>query len=1332
MNRFSLLLLYSYTALQLFDPISGKAQVFKNFSAENGALISDTRGIAQDREGFMWFATTSGLYRYDSRSFKRYVNNPLDTNSISSDVLRDVFCDSRGNVWVGGTGGLDLYNPDTDSFIHFRHDSSHVSRNINNQIYCIAEDRNGRILAGTPFEVKIFELEDGQVRISHRNQNEFNSPSDDIRCLAEEINGDLWAGTNDGLVHIPENGGKSRLFRRPSDVKSPLANIFTTIYADQRGSVWLGSNDRGLFRFDTKTERFQLISDFRDENGDLPVVNKIVPDGEGKLWVATESGLAHLDPIGYRSYWYVNRPGDVYSLADNRIYSICLDRQGGVWLGSGNLGLSYFYYHSPRFTQWPSPKDDQFERVPENLEMGKSRSGKLWLISGAPRILRLFDVSEKETMSAPLRLDPSSDYSRFYLDEQDILWAGGNSVLTRVDLRTRAYRDYPMTVAGRDTPVKGKVFDMTEDSRGRFWVIGAFGALLFDKKSGRFKKIDSVSYSNSVFEDSKQNIWIGGGDEVFLLENDGVDFDRILTDKPTFSSNFAAVWRIAEDFSGGIWAVTRQGLQLFNPKVKRFERDPGIAPEKVEDVQIDAGGYFWLSSGSGLVRYHPEKNSIQSYGYKDGLPANSLLQPGSGTGDQHGRFYFTTNKGIFRFEPQKIVPVDQLSPIVFTSLKLSGREVSVGDEMGLLQRDINKMEKVEFKHNQNVFTLDFALLSYFRSDKNRYAYKLEGIDEDWKSTSTPSATYMNLPPGAYVFNVKASNGDGYWTPDPLQLSILVYPPWWKTWYAYTFYMAIAALIIYGITRFFWLRSSFRKENELYQNKLDFFTNVSHEIRTHLSLISGPLEKAYELQGKDIVARNYLTYAKNSTERLSTLVDELLDFRKMENGSVRLQVTEQDVVGVLKSVLAAFEHLSQEKGISTVLESPKNPVLLWFDRTQMQKVFYNLLSNAYKFTQEGGAVTVRVTELSNEVLIKVSDNGRGIAPEELSNIFTNFFQVRQDNIGYGIGLALSKRIVDQHNGILDVESKFGKSAGQRGTSFVIRLLKENAHYDSRFLAAASAVPTYCEEQSIRITNQKSATENSKIKNTILVIEDNDELRAFIREVLSPSFSVSEASNGEEGLELARNLIPDLVLSDVMMPGLNGLEVSTRLKTDMLTCHIPVILLTARSTMSQVIEGLKTGVDDYIVKPFDVRVLGLKIDNLIRIREELKNRYSHSILLDPGELVVEDLDAEFLNKMKKLVVENMMKGGFGVHEIAAQLGMSVPPLYKKLRSLTGMTVNDFVKNIRLKKAKQLLETGDYRVSEVANLVGFEDNKYFSREFKKVFDKIPSEIRKVSNRS
>lgn len=1294
-------------------------------------------GIAQDHQQFMWFATSRGLFRYDSQTFKQYSHDPGNPNSIASDYVRAVFCDTEGNLWVGTASGISVYNRDKDTFTNFRHDDLDTNSLSDNTIYFIQEDSRKRLWVGTSRGLNRLTMEDSQVKFSRFLQDEWEGPSRQIRCMAEGKNGALWLGTYDGLIRMEKDGTGARIFKMDTGSNYSLVNEFVAVYVDEGGEVWLGSNNECLIRFDTASERFSTVPAFRKENGVKPNVSGFVRDKQGKFWIITGSGLAHFDPVTHQVRWYVNRPENPYSLPDDVLYAIYPDKQGGLWLGSYYLGISYLHPDAPGFAPWPSPEgDNALGKEFLNGWMGRSKRENLWVISDDNSKMALFDKEVKGMSLFELQLPPSTEYYFFYVDGNDGLWGGGSSVLTRYDLKTRRHQDYPLLTSDkRDTPVRGKIYKIIEDRQDRFWIGGSFGLLLFDKKNGHFRKVGPVNYVTSIFEDSQSNLWVGGKDEVFLLTKGAEQLERLPVSKMEATGNTAYVRRIVEDPSGRIW-IAALGLQRYDSERHQFVRYPENASlNYVLDVQSDRQGYLWINSESKLIRYHPDRGSVQTYGYPDGLPPNSILRISGSVEDKDGILYFTTNKGTFRFDPEKIVLNAHPSPIVITSLKLFNKEVGIGDQTGLLPREIGTMKELTFRHDQNIFTLSFALLSYKGSDKNQYRYKLDGFEKDWNTVAVPSATYTNLPPGDYTFMAGAANGDGYWNEEPLQIRIVVLPPWWKTWYAYLLYLVVSGIVVYGITRFFWLRSSFRKENELYQAKLDFFTNISHEIRTHLSLISGPLEKAFKSPAADTVTRNHLSYAKNSSERLMRLVNELLDFRKMQNGSIRLHVSEHNVVRVLENVLAAFEHLALEKGITTRMECPDKPVMLWFDSAQMQKVFYNLLSNAYKFTPEGGTVSVVVTEISNEVILKVIDNGGGIAPEHLGHLFTNFFQTYEgytDNTGYGIGLALSKGIVGQHHGDLSVTSQLRNDSRAGGTCFTLRLLKGNRQYEAQQLTAASG-PVYLDSGSAGdVLIPPGNNTDSTLKNTLLLIEDNDELRAFTREVFRESFQVLDAANGQDGLDLARKSIPDLILCDVMMPGLNGLEVCSRLKSDVLTSHIPIILLTARSTVPQVIEGLKTGADDYVVKPFDLSVLELKINNLIQVRESLKQQYSRSVLLEPDAIVLDDLEGEFIAKLKELVIQNLSDPAFGVNEMAFQVGISVSVLYRKLRALTGMTINDFMKTLRMKRALQLLESGVYHVNEVATIVGFEDSKYFSREFRRVYGKTPNEIRRQSTDS
>ncbi|WP_342089072.1 hybrid sensor histidine kinase/response regulator transcription factor [Dyadobacter sp. OTU695] len=1307
-----------------------QAQAFRNLTGMEGASMSDTRGIVQDKQGFIWFATNAGLFRYDSRTLKKYPHNSSDPHSISSDMLNAVFCDSKGNLWIGGTGGLDFYNRETDNFTHIDHNLPNTNPELNNNIYFIFEDRDHRILVGTPFGLNAIVITKGGTKITYILHRP-GGLDKDIFSVSQTSEGDLWAGSDNGIVHLPANGAPQRFFYFSSANKSPLINDFRTQYLDKRNVIWLGPSAGGIVQFDIGTNTFIPMTGFVDPEGGTPVVTQILPDGKGKLWMATHSGLALFDPASRKSTWYRNQPGNIYSLADNLIQTMCLDRQGGIWLGTYYFGVSNFYPNSPRFLPWPFVVNGISDVRYANSWMGNCRDGKLWVIGKDQKKLFLFDASGIQARSFDLKLRPSSDYYHFYIDTENMLWAAGNTVLTSFNLESGVYHHYPTVAVGSDKLLDdGRVYDILEDSSGRFWLIGTFGALLFDKHTGRFRKYRSVTYAHSMLEDSKQNLWVGGGDEVFVLKHGATDFEEVATDKSRVRGNFARVWQMAEDGAGRIWAVTRQGLQSFDSSSGKFRLDPKIALLKIEDFQIDNEGYFWLATEAELTRYHPDKHTLQTYGYQDGLPFNGISRPASSVKSVTGMLYFTTNKGIFQFSPSQVTARGGTSRLVLTQLKLLDREVRAGDDTGLLARNLDQTQELTLRHDQNIFTISFSLLSFPRSERNQYAYKLEGFDNTWTYTGSQSANYMNLPPGGYVFTVRAANGDGYWNPDPLRLKINILPPRWKTWYAYLAYILLTAATVYAVTRFFWLRSSFRKENALNRVKLDFFTNVSHEIRTHLSLISAPMQKAFQHAHEGRTVEHYLGYAKNNSDRLLLLVNELLDFRKIQSGGVRLQVQEHDVVKIMKSVIAAFEHTAKEKDIETTLACPDTPVLLWLDIAQMQKVFYNLLSNAYKFAPEGGKVVVRIVEASKEVSITVHDNGNGIRAEHLRKLFTYYYQADSEKPGYGIGLALSKSIVEQHHGYLTAESRPETETMAGSTTLTIRMLRENRHFSPEQITPKNS--DYIGSTLLETVATLPKAHNgvsAKKGNTILIIEDNDQLRVFIRELFESEFNTLEAENGLRGLHLANEHLPDIVLSDIMMPDMNGLQVCSHLKENITTSHIPVVLLTARAQNQQIIEGLASGADDYLVKPFDPRILELKVRNLIRLRDDLKERYRQSVVADQLESrnIAQDKNQEFITKLSSLVKENISDRDFGVNELATQIGMSVSSLYRKLRSLTGLTINDFMKTVRFNEAKKLLDSGVYNVSEVSTMIGFDDSKYFSTEFKKIFGKTPTETKR-----
>ena len=1302
-------------------------QVFKNFREVNGSPLSTVLGITQDKHGFMWFGSEIGLYRYDGRVFDIYRADKEGNPKF----IRDLLTDPDGDIWIASTtNGLYLYKPETDTFTNFLPDDANSKSLSHNSVNCVIIDRKKQVWVGTQHGLSRIVNDQGRRRVTRHLETGFSEQTLQIRSLAEDNADNIWMATADGLVKMRNDGSNPRLYRIPLRRKDFQRSDFIFAYADKRGTIWAGTSG-GLYQFNSVKEEFTLIDAFKAPNGEFPGVSKMISDGKGKYWMSTAFGLAHFDPQTMQAEWYANRPGDPNSLAYTSIFSLYKDRQGGLWCGSFYSGVSYMHFDSPRFRSWPFAVDDLRNKSFLNAWLGRGKTKQIWTVSDSQDKLLVFDSYGKKSKAFNLKLPKGGDYYSFYLDENDVFWAAGNSVFTSLNLRTGEYQHYSLTIEGQTVPVNSRTFAIFKDSEMRIWIGGYYGLLLFDQKQGKFMpQAPSTISVRSIFEDSRNNIWIGCANEVYRINSKDFASAAPRLEKvsvgPETTNYF---WRISEDSSGDIWAAGTNLLFHYNSKSNRFEPNEVVPAGNVKDVVPDAQGYLWISSANKLYRYHPKKGTLQSYNHEDGLPQNGQLIQGFGTRDAKGNLYFLTNAGMFSFDPTAIEVSKDITPIAFTSLKLYNKQVTTKDSTGLLPEPLWKTKEITFRHDQSIFTIDFALLDYVRSVHNKYAYKIDGIDRDWNYVGNPSATYTNLPSGEYTFQVKAANADGFWTKEPAELKITILPPWWKTWYAYFFYVLITLGTIYLVNRFFWLRSSFRRENALNQVKLDFFTNVSHEIRTHLSLISGPLERVYEQykEGKSI--ENSLNYARSNSDRLLLLVNELLDFRKIQSGGVRLQVQQHDVVKVIKSVIAAFEHTAKEKDIETSMVYPETPVLLWFDIAQMQKVFYNLLSNAYKFTPDGGKVVVRIVEISNEVIITVQDNGKGMSQEHLRKLFTYYYQADSKQPGYGIGLALSKSIVEQHNGYLTAESLVASESSEGGTSMTIRMLRENRHFSADQIAVKRGDyigGVMSETLATPIDDGNAATKQA---NTILIIEDNEQLRAFIKDLFQEDFNILEAENGQRGLELAEDHIPDVIISDVMMPEMNGLDLSARLKGNVATSHIPLVLLTARTQSEQVVEGLRAGADDYLIKPFDPRVLQLKINNLIRLRDELKERYRKSLSVDEdtGRGIAQDVNEAFIAKLRAMVIENISEPGFGVNELARQVGMSVSVLYRKIRSLTGMTVNDFVKTIRFNEAKKLLEAGTYNVNEVATIIGYDSNRHFSSEFKKVFGQNPSEIKR-----
>ncbi len=1305
----------------------------------DGLVNNSVYSIIQDKKGFMWFGSWKGLSSYDTRGFKTYRNSTQNSSSLSSNYITASFCDSRGSLWFGTTLGLNRYNASKDSFERFYWDKSDPNTLGANVIWCFDEDKAGNLWVGTSNGITRITVKNDIVSIKrYLYPDDSTKAGFTITSIYASPDGIIWAIGSSELIRLDPRKERSSYRTIPLlDAKKQMVSIYA-IHGDKKGTIWIGSKEMGLSKFDPHSEQFfsyqhHLI--LKDYGIGRLVIEQIVSSANGDLWLRTNAGLLNFNPNTTKLTKYALSRTQTGDSGDQEITKLYVDKQNCVWVGTLADGVKFLTPQSNIFT--PIARTTQKRAIQQIL---MDASEQVWLQSyGSDKLgnrnSTWFLFNEKSATMTQ-QFVANGDCTRSYFASDGSLWLGLiNNILVKYDVKNgKLIERDRYALPPTSTYYRDQITSFTEDKNGL--VVGTLnsGLYFFDKKNNRFLPYD-IGYKHLnrhiavLFSDKDSNLWIGSSFGLTMVNSNKTKITRLQTAsvvQESFSTR--TVNSIHQDNKGRVWVIlSNDGLYFFDVTKNKLipkNQSKDIYGQNIHNLQHDNAGNLWLSNELGLVEYNTESNTTRQFFYEEGIPGTRFMA-NSAVKKKDGAIFFGTNNGAFYFYPDKISFNHQPPALAFTDLRLFNKLVSIGDNTQILSSSLSESREITLKYNQSNFSIDFAVLNFIYPEKNKYAYKLEGFEKNWNEVKVPTATYTNLPPGTYNLLIKGANNDGIWSKDSKKLTINVLSPWWNSWYSWIVYIILSAAVAYYVTRFLWQRRVFKQETELQEVKLNFFTNISHEIRTRLMLITGPVEQllaSEKIAGSDL---KLLTYVNNSSESLLNLVNELMDFRKMESGQTRLNVRKYDVVPFLKQILAVFEHLAISRNIYTEFSSPSDSIYLWFDSEQFQKVIYNILSNAYKFTNEGDDVYVSLEETDKNVVIEIADSGKGIAPEYLDKLFQNYFQVDESkgqNTGYGIGLALSKAIVENMNGTLEVTSKQANGNKKGLTVFRIELLKGKEHYAPR-LIAAEIVDKKANED---ILSLSSASDNQYLKReTILFAEDNDELRAFISDSLNWRYNIISVRNGKEAWEICTAEPPDLIISDVMMSEMDGLELCQKIRSDIRTSHIPIILLTAKTAVPNQVEGLKHGADLYVAKPISMNVLELNIKNLLDSRKLLQQRYSRHISLSDRIIDMErDKDDEFLNRIVKFIEDNIEDKSIGVPEICQYIGMSKTILYQKLRALTDLTVNDFIKLVRFKLAARLLKDDRLNIQEVAFRVGYDNRKHFSREFKKYFGKNPSE--------
>lgn len=1309
---------------------------FDFYSQEHGLSNNQIHSILQDKKGWMWFGTSQGACRFDGYKFTVFKNDPDDSTSLRGNLVRAIFQDSKGQLWIGTeNGGLNKFNREKENFSHvFGSGPQALLKDVS--VTSIQEDKSGNLLVGT--ETNLYVIKDEKVYAEIRPSN-LTSFSDYFRVLRTDPSGRIWIGTNHGLFVYDFKTNRAEKIRFPQG--SSANEEIWEILIDDDGTAWIGTYSNGAFVVSLSTLEARHIA-IDPDNERSNTVRSISKDKNGKYWIGTRGGLYVYEKLKGATAFYYHEEREPKSLVNNSIQCIVHDLKGDVWIGTRN-GINFLIEERQNIHGFKSmPGDNRYLNSSEIYAFRVDPAGDIWVGTESGGINILDRNTGRFRYLMPQKGNPnslSSNCIKALLDDgKGNLWIGtflgGLDVL---NLRTQTFRHYSNNPADPGSLSDNRVWSLLKDSKDDIWIGTTSGVDLFDQQSGTFKHYTNLSEGqvNWLAEDDRHCLWIGS------------DFLTI------FNPNDQKVVRINESTRGMLqdskkrfWLATNnQGLALYSKEkgvVKYYTEKNGLANNQTLAILEDDDHFLWISTTNGLSKFDPEKERFHNFSLKNGFQNNQFTY-GAALKAQNGELLFGGISGFNVFDPAKIKAGDYFAPIVLTDLKIFNKSVKIGNsKRDVLTKCISETGRIKLRYDQNSITLDFASFDYANNVGIQYSYFLENFDKDWTEPSVNhSATYTNLDPGEYIFRVKTVSIDRQESNQGPALTVVVLPPYWQTWWFRLLLLAAIAGLVYMLITFLVNKEKLKNElvleklkanklHELDMMKLRFYTNISHEIRTPLTLILGPLEKMKNNLLPPSELKGHVEVMHRNATQLHQLINQLLDFRKLESGNLKLVLSRGDLVAYVSEIVASFGKMAEEKEIELKFNSLKKSLITNFDSDKVAKIMNNLLSNAFKFTAKGGKIAVNLSlvfdpaensEDKRLVEITVKDTGIGISESNIEKIFTRFFQVGDNNAaqsGTGIGLALSKELVKLHNGNLFVTSKPGK-----GSKFTVQLPYDEVELvptEEQVSPEAGKV----QEQAVVSPEEHLGDQQVAGQKIMLLVDDNADVRYFIKSHFAGSFQVLEAANGLEGWDIALKTIPDIIISDVMMPDMDGFEFCRKIRKDERTSHIAVLLLTALGSREHEIEGLSYGADDYITKPFDLVLLQTKVENILSVRQSLKQKYTGEILLQPRNVILSSPDERFLQKAITVVEDNIDDPDLDIEKFASEIGVSRMQLYRKLNALTEMTVKEFVRSIRLKRAAQLLVQKKLNISEVAYAVGFRDLSHFRKCFRQEFGMNASE--------
>jgi signal transduction histidine kinase/ligand-binding sensor domain-containing protein/CheY-like chemotaxis protein/AraC-like DNA-binding protein len=1343
---------------------------FRHLTIADGLSQNAVSAILQDRRGFMWFGTKDGLNRYDGHDFVVFRHDPFDPGSLSDSDITTLFEDRDGRLWVGTrNGGLNRFDRDRERF--HRLDSGLLA-----PVSAIAQDAAGDLWIGSAGG-GLLRLRRSQgdradpqwERFTHGAADAASLSHDRVHAVLVDRRGTLWIGTHAGLDRRePGSRGFTRYTSAPG---SPVQLIDTSIFTlleDGDGRLWMGSTP-GISELDPGRTRIRHhYHRYRTVRYGWGETIQMLEDREGRLWISTRSELMRFDPVRGAFQYLRHDPHDPTGISGDVPSALYQDRSEVIWVGTNGYGINIHDPKSQRFGTFRRPVTTTSRQSGFSVyTLFEDSRGNLWIDAG---LLYRWNRRAGELVSFETTPDRPDDFGNTGVwslleHPRGYLWAGTYRGLFHHEIATgssRHYRHDPADPGGLpEVEVKG-VF---RDREGTLWAVTEnYLAKLVDPVAGRFV---SYSYNErptsgawtfpSLVQTSDGHLWFGSlqGLVRFDPRTETVRHYRNDPRDPSSLGHDAVRGLLRDPLQPDrvLWMGTVGGglnrLDIEAGTFSRYTIAQGLPNNVVYGVLPDDAGHLWLSTNRGLVRFDPATGRVRSFDAADGLQSNEF-NSGAAFRSGSGELFFGGIYGFSHFRPEAIRDNPHLPPVVITGLRRLNRRETVGDTGSILERSIVETTALRIPARDNVLIFEFAALDYSAPAKNRYAYRMVGFNDTWVDAGNArTATYTNLPPGSYTFQVRGSNNDGVWNEAGTSLDLRILPPWWRTPWAWALYLLLAAGLLLGVRRYemnqIRLRHRAAQERaqterlrELDQARSRFFANVSHEFRTPLTLTLGPLDDLQAgFPGPLAPAMlEQVGLARRNAGRVLELIDQLLEVARLEAGGTPLRARRLELGTFVARLAEGFQPLAERRSIALALEVPEAPITLFADPAHLERILGNLLSNAFKFTRPGGTVRIGVEAEAEVARIAVRDDGPGIAAADLPHVFDRFYRgdesASRHQPGTGIGLALARELVTLHGGTLEVESQEGA-----GSTFTVSLPLGRDHLLPDRADEAGPLEDWSPRLPLPAMPVQEPAEGTVAEpakdgvpedvTTVLVVEDNPELRAFIRSHLQARFRVVEAADGLQGLELARRVLPDLVLSDVMMPGIDGHALCRALKQDPETDFIPVILLTARAAIEDRLAGLREAADAYLTKPFQVEELTTQVENLIALRRRLRQRFAGKLVgMRPAPLDVASSDAKFLDQVRILIEGHMADEEFGVEELARRLAHSRGHLHRRLKEAGGESPSDLLRRMRLERAAQLLQAGAGSVSEIAYGVGFKSIAHFSNRFQEHFGVRPSAYR------